>query len=77
MLAGTLAIAVIVIAVASPSGAISLPVVIVVYTSAQFEGRRRAALFLGWALGSRRAYVGGHAASLLAKAARLRLRRTS
>jgi signal transduction histidine kinase len=92
--AGALILSVIVIAVASPSGAISLPVVIAVYTLAQVEGRRDAvllamlagvtlalargllqyrgwsdartavepalvlaALFLGWALSSRRAYV--------------------
>jgi signal transduction histidine kinase len=91
---GTLALAVIAIALASPTGAISLPVVIAVYTLAQVDGRRRsallailagaalalargllqyrgwsdartalepalalAALFLGWALSSRRAYV--------------------
>jgi signal transduction histidine kinase len=92
--AGTLAIAVSAIAVASPTGAISLPVVIAVYTLAQTEERRRAvllallagvalalarglfqyrgwsdartavepalalaALFLGWAVSSRRAYI--------------------
>lgn len=92
--AGTLAVAVAVIATASPTGAISLPVVIAVYTLAQVEGRRRsamlallagiasalargllqyrgwsdartaaepalalAALFLGWAVSSHRAYI--------------------
>ena len=40
----TLALAVLVIALASPSGAISLPVVIAVYTLAQVQERRRAAL---------------------------------
>jgi len=94
VLMGTLALSVIVIAVASPSGAISLPVVITVYALAQLDERRRAlllavlagaalaltrgllqyrgwsdartavepalvlaALFLGWAVSSRRAYV--------------------
>ncbi|MGA2455262.1 MAG: sensor histidine kinase [Solirubrobacteraceae bacterium] len=92
--AGTLALALVAIAVASPSGAISLPVVIAVFTLAQVQERRRAvllallagialalargllqyrgwsdartaldpalalaALFLGWALSSRRAYI--------------------
>jgi signal transduction histidine kinase len=92
--AGTLALALLAIALASPSGAISLPVVIAVYTLAQVQERRRAvllallagtalalargllqyrgwsdartaldpalalaALFLGWALASRRAYI--------------------
>jgi signal transduction histidine kinase len=92
--AGTLAIALLAIALASPSGAISLPVVIAIYTLAQLEQRRRAALlallagialalarglfqyrgwsdartavepalalaalFLGWALASHRAYI--------------------
>jgi signal transduction histidine kinase len=92
--AGTLILSVVVIAVTPPSGAISLPVVIAVYTLAQVQGRRRAvllvmftgvtlalargllqyqgwsdartavepalalaALFLGWAVSSRRAYV--------------------
>jgi signal transduction histidine kinase len=91
---GTLALAVIAIAVASPTGAISLTVVIAVYTLAQVEGRRLsvllavlagvalalargllqyrgwsdartavepavalAALFLGWAVSSHRAYI--------------------
>jgi signal transduction histidine kinase len=90
----TLALAVIAIALAPPTGAISLPVVIAVYTLAQAEGRRRsanlaliagaalalargllqyrgwsdartaldpalalAALFLGWAVSSNRAYI--------------------
>jgi signal transduction histidine kinase len=94
VLAATLAIALLVIAVASPTGAISLPVVVAVYTLAQVQERRRAALmalaagvalalargllqyrgwsdartavepaltmaalFLGWALASHRAYV--------------------
>ncbi len=92
--AGTLAIALLAIALAAPSGAISLPVVIAIYTLAQVEQRRRAvllallagialalarglfqyrgwsdartavepalalaALFLGWALASHRAYI--------------------
>ncbi|MGO9321276.1 MAG: sensor histidine kinase [Solirubrobacteraceae bacterium] len=92
--AGTLALALLAIAAASPSGAISLPVVVAVYTLAQVQERRRAvllalfagialalarglfqyrgwsdartavepalalaALFLGWALSSRRAYI--------------------
>jgi signal transduction histidine kinase len=92
--AGTLALALAVIALAAPSGAISLPVVIVVFTLAQVQGRWRAgllallaglalalargflqyrgwsdartalepavvlaALFAGWAVSSRRAYV--------------------
>ncbi len=92
--AATLAIAVIAIGLASPTGAISLPVMIAVYTLAQVQPRRRAtalallagvalalargllqyrgwsdartavepalalaALFLGWALASHRAYV--------------------
>jgi signal transduction histidine kinase len=92
--AATLAIALLAIAFASPSGAISLPVVIAIYTLAQVEQRRRAvllallagialalarglfqyrgwsdartavepavalaALFLGWALASHRAYI--------------------
>jgi signal transduction histidine kinase len=92
--AGTLAVALAAIAAASPTGAISLPVVIVVYTLAQVEGRLRAvllallagvalalargflqyrgwsdartavepavalaALFLGWAVSSHRAYI--------------------
>jgi signal transduction histidine kinase len=92
--AGTLALVVIAIAVASPTGAISLTVVIAVYTLAQVEGRRLsvllallagialalargllqyrgwsdartavdpavalAALFLGWAVSSHRAYI--------------------
>lgn len=92
--AGTLAVALLAIALASPSGAISLPVVIAVYTLAQVQERRRAvllallagvalalarglfqyrgwsdartavepalalaALFLGWALASHRAYI--------------------
>ena len=91
---GTLAIALLVIVLAAPSGAISLPVVIAIYTLAQVEQRRRAALlalvagtvlalarglfqyrgwsdartavepalslaalFLGWALASHRAYI--------------------
>ncbi len=91
---GTLALSVIAIAVASPTGAISLTVVIAVYTVAQVEGRRLsvslallagvalalargllqyrgwsdartavepavalAALFLGWAVNSHRAYI--------------------
>lgn len=90
----TLTLAVIVIAVVPPAGAVSLPVVIAVYTLAQLDGRRRAlllavltgvalalirgffqyrgwsdartavepalalaALFLGWEVSSRRAYV--------------------
>lgn len=90
----TLTLAVLAIALASPTGAISLTVVISVYTLAQQEGRRRAvwlallggaalalargsfqyrgwsdartavepalvlaALFLGWAVSNRRAYV--------------------
>jgi signal transduction histidine kinase len=90
----TLTVAVIAIAVVPPAGAISLPVVIAVYTLAQLDGRRRAlllaaltgvaltltrgllqyrgwsdartavepalalaALFLGWEVSSRRAYV--------------------
>jgi len=104
--AGTLALAVLVIGLASPSGAISLPVVIVVFTLAQIEGRRRAvvlaltaglalalargflqyrgwsdartalepalalaALFLGWAVSSRRAYI----AEIEARAAQVEL----
>ncbi len=92
--AGTLALSVIAIAVASPTGAIALTVVIAVYTLAQVEGRRvsvllallagialalargllqyrgwsdartavepavaLAALFLGWAVSSHRAYI--------------------
>jgi signal transduction histidine kinase len=92
--AGTLAIALLAIALASPSGAISLPVVIAIYTLAQLQQRRHAALlallagialalarglfqyrgwsdartavepalalaalFLGWALASHRAYI--------------------
>lgn len=92
--AGTLAIALLAILIAPPTGAISLPVVIAVYTLAQHGDRRRAlalalfagvalalargllqyrgwsdartavepaltlaALFLGWALSSHRAYV--------------------
>ncbi len=92
--AATLLLAVIAITVAAPTGAISLPVVIAVYTLAQVEGRRRAvllavlagvalalargllqyrgwsdartavepavalaALFLGWAVSSHRAYI--------------------
>jgi signal transduction histidine kinase len=92
--AATLALAVLAIAVASPTGAISLPVLIAVYTLAQVEPRRRAvllallagvalalargllqyrgwsdartalepalalaALFLGWAVSSHRAYI--------------------
>lgn len=92
--AGTLAIAVVAIAAASPTGAISLPVVVAVYTLAQVDGRRSsvllallagvslalargllqyrgwsdartavepaltlAALFLGWAVSSHRAYI--------------------
>lgn len=92
--AGTLVVAIAAIASASPTGAISLPVVIAVYTLAQVEERRRAALaallagvalalargllqyrgwsdartvlepaltlaalFLGWALSSQRAYI--------------------
>lgn len=92
--AGTLVLSVIAIAVASPSGAVSLPVVIAVYTLAQLDERRRAlllavlagvalalargllqyrgwsdartavepalalaALFLGWAVSSRRAHI--------------------
>jgi len=91
---GTLVSSVVAIAVASPTGAISLTVVIAVYTSAQVEGRRLsvllallagvalalargllqyrgwsdartavepavalAALFLGWAVSSHRAYI--------------------
>jgi len=91
---GTLALSVIAIAVASPTGAISLTVVIAVYTLGQVEGRRvsvllallagvalalargllqyrgwsdartavepavaLAALFLGWAVSSHRAYI--------------------
>jgi signal transduction histidine kinase len=42
--AGTLAFALIAIAVAAPSGAISLPVVIALYTLAQVESRRRGVL---------------------------------
>jgi signal transduction histidine kinase len=92
--AGTLVVSVIVIAIASPTGAISLTVMIAVYTVAQTEERRHAvllailagaalalargllqyrgwsdartalepalalaALFLGWAVSNRRAYV--------------------
>ena len=92
--AGTLAVAVLAIAVASPTGAISLTVMIALYTLAQIQTRRRdvllallaavalalargllqyrgwsdartavepvlmlAALFLGWALASHRAYI--------------------
>ncbi len=92
--AATLTIALVVIAVAGPTGAISFPVVIAVYTLAQAEDRRiavllaviagaslalargsiqyrgwsdartavepavvLAALFLGWAVSSRRAYI--------------------
>jgi len=92
--AGTLVVSVIAIAIASPTGAISLTVMIAVYTVAQTQERRRAvllailagaalalargllqyrgwsdartalepalalaALFLGWAVSSRRAYV--------------------
>jgi hypothetical protein len=39
--AGTLVVAVLAIALASPTGAISLPVMIALYTLAQVEGRRR------------------------------------
>ncbi len=90
----TLVVALVAIAVAAPTGAISLPVVIAVYTLAQVQGRRRAvllallagvalalargllqyrgwsdartalepalalaALFLGWAVSSHRAYI--------------------
>jgi hypothetical protein len=42
--AATLLLAVIAIALAPPTGAISLPVMIAVYTLAQVEGRRRSAL---------------------------------
>jgi signal transduction histidine kinase len=58
--AGTLALALVVIAVASPSGAISLPVVIVVFTLAQEQGRRRAwllALLAGLALALARGFL--------------------
>jgi signal transduction histidine kinase len=92
--AGTLALALVAIALASPTGAISVPVVIAIYTLAQVEPKRRAvllsllaalalalargllqyrgwsdartavepaialaALFLGWALASHRAYI--------------------
>ncbi len=92
--AGTLTLALLTIALARPTGAISLPVVIAVYTLAQVGSRRRAvllallagvtlalargmfqyrgwsdartavepalalaALFLGWALASHRAYI--------------------
>jgi signal transduction histidine kinase len=92
--AGTLSLAMLAIAIASPTGAISLTVVIAVYTLAQVEGRLRsvlltllagvslalargsiqyrgwsdartavepavalAALFLGWAVSSHRAYI--------------------
>ncbi|MGP0101012.1 MAG: sensor histidine kinase [Solirubrobacteraceae bacterium] len=92
--AGTLALALLAIALTAPSGAISLPVMIAVYTLAQVDERRRAvllallagaalalarglfqyrgwsdartavepalalaALFLGWALASHRAYI--------------------
>ncbi len=92
--AGTLVLALLAIAFASPTGAISLPVMLAVYTLAQVQERRRAALlavlagislalargflqyrgwsdartaldpalalaalFLGWALSNRRAYV--------------------
>jgi signal transduction histidine kinase len=92
--AGTFALALISITFASPTGAISIPVVIAIYTLAQVESKRRAvllsllaavalalargllqyrgwsdartavepalalaALFLGWALASHRAYI--------------------